>query len=111
MHTAYPTISRLLILLGIFAIIFPRGLVDDMMKSYTVPTLIQGWGIYAVTVGLLLLYPTHTQTILFACFFSSIIWHMSMAQTTGYTKHHIESIVVNSVAIIGLFTASLQFHL
>ena len=41
-------ISFLFIIFGLYAILFPIGL------SYTVPDLIRGWGIYSITLGLVL---------------------------------------------------------
>ena len=50
-------IMILFIIFGLFAIIFPNGLVNKISSSYTVPDLIRGWGRYSVTIGLLLYFP------------------------------------------------------
>ncbi len=96
-------ISLLFIIFGLYAIIFPNGLVNDMLKSYNVPDLIRGWGIYSVTLGLVLYFPKHIKNILLLCFTVSIFWHICIAKRTGYTNHHIESIIINIIVIIILF--------
>ena len=93
-------ISLLFILLGLYAILFPIGLINNMSESYTVPDLIRGWGIYSVTLGLTLYYKNYIREILILCFIISILWHIDIAQRIGWTKHHKESIVINLIAIL-----------
>ena len=90
----------LLIIFGLFAIIYPNGLVQNMTDSYQVPDLIQAWGIYAVTIGLLLQFPQYVITILLICFSISIIWHIMVAKKNGWTKHHKDAIYMNLFAIL-----------
>ena len=37
---------------------------------------------------------------LLTCFIISILWHVNMMNNRGYTDHHIESIIVNMIAIV-----------
>ena len=90
----------LLIIFGIFAIIYPNGLVQNMTDSYNVPDLIQAWGIYAITIGLLLQFPQYTIMILILCFSISIIWHIIVANNKKWTTHHKEAIGLNLFAIL-----------
>jgi len=90
----------LLILFGIFAIIYPNGLVQNMTDSYKVPDLIQAWGIYAVTIGLLLRFPQYTITTLIICFSISVIWHIIVANKNKWTTHHKGAIGLNLCAIL-----------
>ena len=93
-------IGFLFILFGLYAILFPNGLVNNMMDSYTVNYLLQGWGIYSVTIGLIILYKKYIKEILFSCFIAGIFWHFYIIKYNGYTDHHIESIIINIIAII-----------
>ena len=78
-------LNLLFISFGIYAIINPKGIsLIETEKSYDVIDLIRGWGIYSVTIGGLLSFPTKTRIILFLrCFFSSIIWHILIANRKG----------------------------
>ena len=93
----------LLILFGLFAIVYPSGLVNKMTESYDVPDLIRAWGIYAITIGLLLMFPRYTGLILILCFMVSILWHLLIVRRKGWTMHHKEAIVFNLIAICILF--------
>lgn len=94
----------LFIIFGTYAIIFPGGISKNQItKSYTVIDLIRGWGIYCLAIGVLLFYPIYTKYILFGCFLFSIIWHILIVKRKGWTRHHKESIIINSIAIIILF--------
>ena len=98
-------ISFLFIIFGFYAIAFPSGLINKMDESYSVPDLIQGWGIYSVTIGLILLYNKHIKEILLICFIISILWHLNIMKNTGYTEHHRESIIMNIIAIVILYNS------
>ena len=93
-------IMILFIIFGLFAIIFPNGFVNNMSSSYTVPDLIRGWGIYSVTIGLLLYSPSNINKILLLCFIISILWHIELITRLGITNHHKESIIINMIAIL-----------
>jgi hypothetical protein len=96
-------ISFLFIIFGLYDIAFPVGLINKMDESYTVADLIQGWGIYSVTIGLILLYNKHIKEILLTCFIISILWRLNIMKNTGYTNHHRESIIMNTIAIVILY--------
>lgn len=96
-------ISILFIVIGLYAYIFPEGLISNMSDSYTVSDLIRGWSIYSITLGLLLYYPNYKKEILLLCFIVSIVWHIKIAQRIGWTRHHKESIGINLIAILVLF--------
>jgi len=51
-------------LFGLYAFIFPNGLISNMSNSYTVPDLIRGWGIYSITLGSVLYCPNYIKEIL-----------------------------------------------
>lgn len=86
---------------GLYAIINPNGISKtNLEKSYTVTDLIRGWGIYAITIGALLLYPHSIKSILLICFLASIIWHWLIAIRKGWTNHHKSSILINLFAIL-----------
>lgn len=90
----------LFLFFGLFGIIFPQGLINNINNSYTVADLIQGWGIYSITIGLILQYPNKIKNILLAYFIISILWHLHIIKKSGYTSHHRDSIVINIIAII-----------
>ncbi len=97
-----PILSVLFIIFGSYAIYRPEGvLVDEIRKSYSVADLIRGWGIYSVTIGLLLYcHDRYHSYILYICFMSSIIWHLVISHSKGWTRHHRQSIIYNVIAII-----------
>ena len=89
------------IFFGLYAIINPNGVSKaNLKKSYNVSDIIRGWGIYAVTIGFLLLYPYFSKNILIVCFLASILWHWLIANRKGWTKHHKSSIYINLFALI-----------
>ena len=93
----------LFVFFGCYAIVNPvaissQNILPDGQQSYSVPDLIRGWGIYAVTIGLLLLHRAE-KGILLACFVSSIIWHVAMVRKEDWTRHHTQSIAANTIAI------------
>ena len=90
----------LFIIFGLYAIIFPHGIVNKMTDSYKVPDLIQGWGIYSITLGAILLYKKELKIILLSCFIISIFWHINIGKNVSFTNHHIEAIIANIIAII-----------
>ena len=94
----------LLLLFGSMALLYPNGKIQKMTDSYDVPDLVQAWGIYAVTLGLLLLYPRHKIMILIICFLVSILWHIIVAKKKGWTDHHLQALYLNIAAIIYLLT-------
>ena len=86
---------------GLYAIANPNGISKaNLEKSYTVTDLIRGWGIYAVTIGALLLYPQSIKSILILCFLASIIWHWLISIRKGWTSHHKQSILINLFAVL-----------
>ena len=85
---------------GLFGIVYPNGIVNNMTDNYNVVDLMQGWGIYACSIGLLLLFPTYTYWILALCFIASIIWHVYLIKKNGYTQHHKEAIIINSFVLL-----------
>ena len=93
-------IMILFIIFGLFAIIFPNGFLNKMSSSYTVSDLIRGWGIYSVTIGLLLYFPLYIKEILISCFIISILWHFELINRLGITNHHKQSIIINIIAIL-----------
>jgi len=97
-------ISLLFIIFGLYAILFPIGLINNMSESYTVPDLIRGWGIYSITLGLILYYKKYIKEILMMCFIISILWHIDIIQRMGWTQHHKDSIVINLMAILILLS-------
>jgi len=90
----------LLIIFGCIALLYPNGKVQKMTDSYDVPDLIQAWGIYAITMGLILLYPRHKIIILIICFLTSILWHIIVARKKGWTDHHRHALYLNLGAAI-----------
>ena len=88
-------LSLLFIIFGTFAILFPKGMRNNNNKSYTVDDLIQGWGIYACTIGAIIAYPSYMRYILMTCFTASILWHIVIAEKKGWTTHHKQSIIIN----------------
>ena len=87
--------------IGLYAIIDPQGItLQELEQSYTVPDVIRGWGIYSVTIGVLLSFPQYQQPILLLCFFFSIIWHSLIVYNNQWTLHHKQSIVANVIVII-----------
>ena len=102
-------ISYLFILFGIYAVIKPSGIsIENLKKSYNVSDLIRGWGIYCITIGLLLYYPKeYVKYILITCFIASILWHISIIQKSGNTLHHKQSIIINSLLLI--FTININY--
>ena len=102
-------ISLLFIVVGLYAFIFPKGLISNMSDSYTVPDLIRGWSIYSITLGLVLYYPNYIKEVLLLCFIVSILWHIEIAQKVGWTRHHKESILITLIAILMLFFIKKHF--
>jgi len=98
----YNILSVFFILFGLYAIIFPSGHITNMNDSYSVNDLLQGWGIYSVTLGLILYYPNYIKQILLGCFTISILWHINIININGYTQHHKISIIINIIAILVL---------
>ena len=93
-------LSILFILFGLIAFIKPNIVsFENLNKSYTVYDLVRGWGIYSITIGLLLYYPYYTKYILLFCFTISILWHILLI-TIKRTSHHFQSIIFNLIAII-----------
>ncbi len=90
----------LLIIFGCIALLYPNGKVQKMTDSYDVPDLIQAWGIYAITMGLILLSPRHKIRILIICFLASILWHIIVARKKGWTDHHRHALYLNLGAAI-----------
>jgi hypothetical protein len=68
----------LLISTGLYAFLFPDGLINKMTDSYTVPDLIRGWGLYAVTLGFILYKSQYAKQILIMCFAVSILLHLNI---------------------------------
>jgi hypothetical protein len=101
-------ISLLFILFGLYAFIFPKGLISNMSNSYTVPDLIRGWGIYSITLGSVLYCPNYIKELLLLCFIVSIIWHIEIAQRIGWTRHHKESIIINLIVILIVFLSRIN---
>ena len=97
------SVNYLLVIFGLYGILCSFETRNQMTDSYSVSDLIQGWGIYSVTLGLILIFPENYKFILFMCFISSILWHITISNNTQYTNHHIEAIVMNSIAIIILY--------
>lgn len=86
---------------GAFAMVSPGGISGaSMMDSYQVEDLIRGWGIYAVTIGLLLLYPESFILIVFTCLLVSIVWHLEMMCRRRMTAHHVQACVANLVGML-----------
>tara|TARA_B100001123_G_C14512471_1_gene710884 strand:- start:64 stop:363 length:300 start_codon:yes stop_codon:yes gene_type:complete len=92
-------LAFLFIIFGLIAIFRQRN-IRNTAESYTVKDLIAGWGIYACTIGLLLKFPKFQKYILGACFLSSMMWHCLIAKRMGWTKHHRDSIFINSIALL-----------
>jgi len=93
-------LSFLFIIFGLYAIILP----SDGKGSYKNADLMQAWGIYSVTLGLLIVsHKKYYKTILFYCFLASIIWHFYLIEKNGMTEHHKHSIAVNIFAIFLLW--------
>tara|TARA_Y100001970_G_C13782026_1_gene625855 strand:- start:292 stop:609 length:318 start_codon:yes stop_codon:yes gene_type:complete len=90
----------LLIIFGSMALLYPNGKIEKMTDSYDVPDLIQAWGIYAITMGLMLLYPRHKIIILIICFLASIVWHIIVARKKGWTNHHRQAVYLNIGAVL-----------
>jgi len=90
----------LFIIFGLYAIILP----SDENGSYKHADLMQAWGIYSITLGLLIVsHKKYYKTILFYCFLASIIWHFYLIKKNGMTEHHKHSIVINIFAIFLLW--------
>lgn len=66
---------------------------------YSTTNLLRGWGIYSITVGMILLFPDDIKTILQLCFIVSMMWHADIAQCRGWNKHHYQAIYANLFAL------------
>ena len=95
-------ISFLFIIFGSYAIISPQGIsLENLKKSYEVTDLIRGWGIYAITIGLLLFWKdAYLKSSLIICFIASILWHLSIINRIGNTAHHMHSIIINGIVLL-----------
>ena len=62
--------------------------------------LIRGWGIYAVTIGLILYAPSKYEITVGACLVVSIAWHLEMVCRRGQTTHHVQAIFANILALL-----------
>ena len=72
-------------------------------KLYTVTDLIRGWGIYAITIGLLLLSKNRSNFISYilgGCLFASIIWPVFIVTRSGMTPHHKHSLIINGLVLL-----------
>jgi|TARA_B110000196_G_C20790626_1_gene495381 hypothetical protein len=90
-------LSFLFIIFGLYGIINP----NDGNGSYKNDDLMQAWGIYSVTLGLLIaMKKKYYTTILFYCFLVSIIWHLYLIKKNGMTAHHKYSIAINTILLL-----------
>ena len=92
----------MLVLFGSSAILFPAGIVNDsdVSASYTTDDLVRGWGIYAITLGLVAAFPKFTRSFFIGCFASSVVWHLEIARRSGWTVHHRQSVWINATVLV-----------
>ena len=89
------------VIFGIYAIVLPQNISQtELEKSYDVLDLIRGWGIYSLTIGLMLMFRGDIPKILAGCLIASIGWHAQIIQKNNWTEHHKHSIAFNSLALL-----------
>ena len=86
---------------GIYAIINPKQLINsEPNNNYSANDLIRGWGIYCLTIGMILEKKFSINNILRFNFIISILWHLHIVKRIGWTKHHNNSIIINFIAFL-----------
>lgn len=72
---------------------------EDWKNTYSRLDLLRGWGIYAVTIGMILMFPDNIKKILQLCFVVSILWHADITQCKGWNRHHYQAVYANLLAL------------
>ena len=96
----YTIVGAMLITFGVVAIYHPTD-IGNLANNYSLVDLIRGWGIYATALGCMLVTPcsVYWDCILMSALWVSILWHVDIVRRTHWTRHHIHSIVLNSIGM------------
>jgi hypothetical protein len=92
----YKLLSILFIIVGLLGIIIPQCIKID----YIIKDMLQGWGVFSIYVGLILMYPEKINSILLVYFIISILHTIYIINKLGYKGYYLYSLIATVIAII-----------